>query len=94
MLLPLLVLAQISGLAEGLRILVAPIGKLLLTHGPARNRDSMLPGAGSCATSEESKETSQEVATYYNPAYRPALEEELSSNDVKHAALSFRWRPT
>ena len=30
------------------------------------------------------------VATYYNPAYRPALEEELSSTDVKHAALSSR----
>lgn len=30
------------------------------------------------------------MATYYNPAYRPALEEELSSTDVRHAALALR----
>ena len=46
--------------------------------------------AGSSATSEEVKEIPQGVATYYNPAYRPALAEELSSTDVKHAALSSR----
>ena len=51
---------------------------------------NMLSGAGLCAAPEEGNEAPQTVATYYNPAYRPALEEELSSTDVNHAALSFR----
>lgn len=49
-----------------------------------------LSGTGLCATPEEGNGAPQTMATYYNPAYRPALEEELSSTDVKHAALSFR----
>ena len=50
----------------------------------------VLSGAGSCTTPKQGTESPQMVATYYNPAYRPALEEELSSTDVKHAALSSR----
>ena len=50
--------------------------------------------AGSPETSQEDTEPAPTVATYFNPTYRPALEEQLSSTDVKHAALSFRcaWR--
>ena len=47
-------------------------------------------GDRACAAHEDGSKATPEVATYYNPAYRPALEEELSSTDVKHAALSFR----
>ena len=49
-----------------------------------------LTGETACAARKGDSKATQEVATYYNPAYRPALEEELSSTDVKHAALSFR----
>ena len=49
-----------------------------------------LTGATACAARKGDSKATPEVATYYNPAYRPALEEELSSTDVKHAALSFR----
>ena len=48
-------------------------------QGPAPHQRRMLKGI-----------PPETMATYYNPAYRPALEEELSSTDVKHAALSFR----
>lgn len=47
-------------------------------------------GDRACAAHNSDSKAASEVATYYNPAYRPALEEELSSTDVKHAALSFR----
>ena len=49
-----------------------------------------LAGDRACTAHKNDREATPEVATYYNPAYRPALEEELSSTDVKHAALSFR----
>ena len=47
-------------------------------------------GDRACAAHKGECKATPVVATYYNPAYRPALEEELSSTDVKHAALSFR----
>ena len=83
---------QGPGLAEALRALILrPSGKngrLLLWQSKDYQCCHL---RGSCAAGEDAKEIPQEVATYYNPAYRPALEEELSSADVKHAALSFRY---
>lgn len=46
---------------------------------------------GSPKTSKEDAQPAPKVATYYNPMYRPALEDRLSSTDVTHAALSFRY---
>jgi len=67
-------------------------GQLLEIYIPQNNcyLKSVISGARSSTAHEDSLEEKPKVATYYNPAYRPALEEELSSTDVKHAALCFR----
>ena len=83
---------QVPSLAEALRaLIIRPFGKEWQASALAKRGLSVLSFAGSCVAAGDAKEIPQEVATYYNPAYRPALEEELSSTDVKHAALSFRY---